>query len=639
MAPPVLLYVDCGCCVEQGQSKLQGRFGGWPDLYIRLDIWHFMRRLAAGCTTDAHPLYPTFMSRLSVCIFKWDAGDVALLRQSQREQLRREGVPVSTNDMVDRHITKNDLALYCRRRTRGEVATMRCIDHLLQELMGDKGRDLLGVPPLDWVRMEHIWRVQQRHVKCIQDVPGVPLYTEKGTTTTKDGVVLTRYRCARGSTSLESYHLHLNRFIPGTSANSLNFQLYLLEGLNRWNQDRAAASLSTKPSSLLSYAGDVVQCVNENSMKVFGRKYVSSFRPPTKYTGELIGMDYLLHQTGQPLQSVDPDTEETDHLLEDLAVDGEEEEEDEGFEEFTLDSTAMDEHNRPGMDRVDSLAECLVELRNQIRLTLNNQQVSNIVEAIFVRLCSIHRSPKKKGNGMLTRWTLILQDYRKIRQLVLAKGAIMQATTLQLVEVNQTTLIQWHNGRVKRQDLALLLQGINLPGLLPVASDPLDPANVRPAVAPPQHQGETLVYPLPRSTAGQAKSKRQSTTVIMPPVAVRPRLEAQRQLFPQASTFPFIVPAAPVLPGAPSYPVPITPRPAPNDPRPAPVPTLYSIPLAHRFLVLTPACPAPSANTCRKCGHHRTAQTGHSQYKGRIYCPATETLKSSGKEEEIALFI
>lgn len=214
VAPPLLLYVDCGCCIEKGQSKLQARFGGWPDLIIRLDIWHFMRRLAVGCTTDAHPLYPVFMSRLSACIFEWDPDDVALLRRAKREQLQEEGVPVITNDLVERRISKKELALYCRRRTRGVESTTRHIDRLLQELKGEKGRDLMGVPLLDTVRIEHIWRVQMRHVKCIQDPPGVPLYTETGTTT-KGGIVLTKYRCARGSTSLESFHLHLNRFIPG----------------------------------------------------------------------------------------------------------------------------------------------------------------------------------------------------------------------------------------------------------------------------------------------------------------------------------------------------------------------------------------------------------------------------------------
>lgn len=44
--PPAVLYVDCGCCTEVGETKLKTRFRGWPDLVIRLDIWHFMCRIA-----------------------------------------------------------------------------------------------------------------------------------------------------------------------------------------------------------------------------------------------------------------------------------------------------------------------------------------------------------------------------------------------------------------------------------------------------------------------------------------------------------------------------------------------------------------------------------------------------------------
>lgn len=59
------------------------------------------------------------------------------------------------------------------------------------------------------------------------------------------------------------YAVVLTFVLPeGTSANSLNFQLYFLEGLNRWNQDRQAASLTVKPPSMLSYSGDLVHCVN-----------------------------------------------------------------------------------------------------------------------------------------------------------------------------------------------------------------------------------------------------------------------------------------------------------------------------------------------------------------------------------------
>ena len=84
-----------------------------------------------------------------------------------------------------------------------------------------------------------------------------------------------------------------------------------------------------------------------------------------------------------------------------------------------------------------------------------------LLEAIFVRLCRIHRSPKKQGRELLSRWSLILRDNENIWHLILANGATMQATNLQLVQVNQTPLTQWHNKRVKR-DLALVLQGVQL---------------------------------------------------------------------------------------------------------------------------------------------------------------------------------
>ncbi|CAL8240335.1 unnamed protein product [Merluccius merluccius] len=735
VAPPQLLYVDCDCCREgMGPTKLKERFGGWPDLVVKLDIYHFMRRLASGCTKDAHPLYPVFMAKLSCCIFEWDSGDVALLRRAKREQLKREGLPGITDQLVDQRITKNELSRHCRRRTRGEQQTILMIGNLLSELVGVKGRDLLGVPLLDQERMQHIWQIQRKHVKCIQDEPGVLLYAETGTTTI-EGIVLPNYRCARGSTSLESFHLHLNRFIPGTSANSLNFQLYLLEGLNRWNQDRKAASLAVKPPSLLSYSGDLVHCVNTYSVKVLGRKLVPSFQPPAVYTGELIGIDYLYRQTGRAMQDVDPDSEETDQMLEDVGTEADLE--DEGFEDAGLDPTierldvssgssaiasssapvpshptippasllaaaatagpsvspaitpaapqqqlAVDERSVPGMERVDSLAEYLVGLRTETGQTLNYQQASTIialwqdllpydqrrvvyaarhqvrlttgrfrcskkkpeftagvesmtrcvlgstgspaqwpdccrlVESIFVKLCDIHRSPRKQANYALTRWTLILRDYSKVRQLVLGNGTVMQSTTLQLFDVNQTTLIQWHNKRLKRQERSILLQGVNLPASIPVAPVPLPPVQVRPTAAAPQ-PGPQHQYHLPVSTAGQAVVKRKSAAPAQhphPPQSVRPRLPAQRQLF--------TVQAPPPT----SAPLPIVP-----NPRPAFVFLTPPVPADIRIAPAGPPPPLSTArraynrtvekNKCSKCHQPRNRETGHSQYFGFIYCP------------------
>ncbi|TWW71505.1 hypothetical protein D4764_16G0000020 [Takifugu flavidus] len=150
------------------------------------------------------------------------------------------------------------------------------------------------------------------------------------------------------------------------------------------------------------------------------------------------------------------------------------------------------------MDRVDELAEYLVELREQTGLTLNNQQVSTILglwqsldkfdkdRIVYAArhqdrlLTGRFRSPKKKAvftpgvestkrcvlgsSGLPAQWPNCCRlietifDYKKIRQLVLCNGTLMQQTTLQLVVVNQTTLMQWYNQRLKGQEVSVLLQ-------------------------------------------------------------------------------------------------------------------------------------------------------------------------------------
>lgn len=98
-----------------------------------------------------------------------------------------------------------------------------------------------------------------------------------------------------------------------------------------------------------------------------------------------------------------------------------------------------------------------------------------LVEAIFLRLCVIFKSPRKQDGSTLTRWTLILRSYKTIRRLVLNNGELMQTTTLQLVDVNTTTLTQWHKKWLKRQNCSIMLQDVSLPPQIPVAVDPLKP--------------------------------------------------------------------------------------------------------------------------------------------------------------------
>ncbi|KAI7797574.1 hypothetical protein IRJ41_016769, partial [Triplophysa rosa] len=211
--PPHMLYVDRDCCSSMGTSRAGAMFVGWDDLVVRLDVCHFVRRFAAGLHTVSHPLYGLFMAKLSACIFEWDEGDVALLREAKRRELeQRQDVTGLTDELLMSKLNPKQLAQHCRRRTRGAEVTEQLITETLEAFKDAK--ETMGIPLVDQERMSAVWETQRRHLPCIQDPPGVQMYTQTGSLS-KGGVTLPVYRCARGSTSLESFHNHLNRFIPG----------------------------------------------------------------------------------------------------------------------------------------------------------------------------------------------------------------------------------------------------------------------------------------------------------------------------------------------------------------------------------------------------------------------------------------
>ena len=74
--------------------------------------------------------------------------------------------------------------------------------------------------------------------------------------------------------------------LVGTSASDVHFQAYLLEGLCRWNADRATAAVtSSTPSDTKTYSGLLCQTVNALSESVLGRKLKPGFQQIGKYSG------------------------------------------------------------------------------------------------------------------------------------------------------------------------------------------------------------------------------------------------------------------------------------------------------------------------------------------------------------------
>lgn len=98
--------------------------------------------------------------------------------------------------------------------------------------------------------------------------------------------------------------------LSGTSANDVHYQAYLLEGLYRWNQDRATQAVDGRTTYCHTYSSLLRHSVNQLSEKVLGNPLDHSFKAPRAYTGELIGVEYLYAQTGRALQTVLEENEE-----------------------------------------------------------------------------------------------------------------------------------------------------------------------------------------------------------------------------------------------------------------------------------------------------------------------------------------
>lgn len=72
----------------------------------------------------------------------------------------------------------------------------------------------------------------------------------------------------------------------GTLAKDINFQVFLLDGLFRWNSDReSSAVVNVQMESPMTYSGPLKNAVNKLAQEVWGRDIFSGYKPPGKYTG------------------------------------------------------------------------------------------------------------------------------------------------------------------------------------------------------------------------------------------------------------------------------------------------------------------------------------------------------------------
>lgn len=153
-------------------------FSSWDGLQVKLDNWHFIRRLAGGVLSEQHPLYPSFLKQLSACIFEWDKADLEELINAKREEIQANGLPSPNRKTVLATLKKQELALHCRRGTRGVSETIESIEELILTYTGVT--DSLGANWYTEEREEDFAEVslcQRKHFIGSISQPYLPIYT------------------------------------------------------------------------------------------------------------------------------------------------------------------------------------------------------------------------------------------------------------------------------------------------------------------------------------------------------------------------------------------------------------------------------------------------------------------------------
>ncbi|ROL48703.1 hypothetical protein DPX16_7639 [Anabarilius grahami] len=221
-----------------------------------------------------------------------------------------------------------------------------------------------------------------------------------------------------------------------------------------------------------------------------------------------------------------------------------------------------------------------------------------------------------------------------IRDIVLGSPGIMAGTKLKLFELNQLTISQWHNARIKKQERVVLQQDIESFTAPLVAPEQLPPVLPKLPEAI-QHGHSSFEFEMAQDASGQAAPRSRGQP---PPAGSTP-----------APQCPSAIPASASVPAAAAHTSPAattasaTPIPVGAVPTPVPVaaPDEKRVPrtTAWRRKRLAEAAAAAAAQglnpkkrqiaqqfLCQKCGQPKTKEFGHSQFRGVHFCA-----KASGK--------
>ena len=223
-----------------------------------------------------------------------------------------------------------------------------------------------------------------------------------------------------------------------------------------------------------------------------------------------------------------------------------------------------------------------------------------------MRLCDAFTQPRTDtrpdGSALyISRWRQILEAYSRVRARLFNSLELLEGTNLALYPINEATLVRWFKNVARHREVQLLMQGIAVP-IEPLCSrQSIAPPQVRPVVAAELPEPR-LEFALKDDTSGQVKVRRRLQKSCAATVAA-----------PIDAGLP-VVADQPVVAEQPT-----------QDVHSVVADTESVHPLARttqwrRRKAANPVDHVRKVRCCNLC-QHPTGSAGHSQYKGRIYCP------------------
>ncbi|XP_043980688.1 uncharacterized protein LOC122835588 [Gambusia affinis] len=306
---PIIIYADSNCCRDSGSSFLEKLFADWVQkgTVVRLDIRHWLHRWDAVVIKQSHAKYGLFMSALAGAVLAYNRDDMSLLIQAVRQGNLELYGRLSDEDMMA-FLKPHQIRSYVRRITRGVEETASAIESIITELKGPAGLDIDGIHLFKSAQaVDAHWATASKHLSCMQDPPGVQLYVSVKVVVL-NGIRLNKYRCQRGSNSLEGLHSHLYNAIPSQRCGIMQFQVYLIAFAVQWN-NRMESLRVAGGHGRQTWCMDPrqIQRMNQQAEVLFGREHVlePNFVAPMPYPAEykdpdeeeLLGVEYAMCQS------------------------------------------------------------------------------------------------------------------------------------------------------------------------------------------------------------------------------------------------------------------------------------------------------------------------------------------------------